>query len=533
MSTINITTQDTDLRNVVTGRGSFLLFAEQDGKFNDRQIDLDHFYTLKQSIINTSLQVNSPPLQVATIPIGRAPFPSQPGPKDIQGTFNITAPLRFAEFYWRNLLNAKTVGAQPDSGTQDLLAATALPVAGEDLIPTLSPGDLSQPDVDPTTNISIPIRILITLAGTVADGTTVTIHGTNYFDEPIRETVTGFTSTDLDHATNNWFKSITRITSTAAGPVTIELDRYSVAPTRSGTDPNFVYDNGGRWTNLTISAGATILNGLTIAQVIGGTEGSIDTFNDCWFQQVNFRFAREEVISEEWTVVGRDGLLTVGPNGVQNANEFTTAVDARLLNAIEAEGSDTAGTGDYFRDADIRAFSGWQVCARFQNPGATPIRLAVIDGNATIASNVNFVPRVCDRAPGSAFPRTAESTIQLTLEFHQDYEPLVEAQLNAQTLENVEIEMTGLDQNGFPAQRTIHCRQLEFTEPATRTVDSDNYVSLSITGRALPSTPSATDDISVSMKVPGVTTSGAYQAWAGIMTDAADDPTAGFLRLYS
>lgn len=544
MATFNFPDATGDqLGDPTTGRGSFLLFGEQGGKFNNRVIDLDDFYTLKEGIINTSLQINSPQLNVATIPIGRAPFPGQAGPVDVQGSFNVTGALRFSEIFWRNLINTKEVEIVPNpttiadspftpgAGSQALFAAASLPGTAGD---RASAGGTITGLTQPTGGV--PIRVNITLSA-AASGTTVTIFGTNFFDEQIRETVSGFESGSLTHATNNWFKTITDWTSTAATG-TIKLDRYN-EPSSSDSG---VYDDGGRWTNLRLLASSQLLNGLTIVQVIGGETGSIDTFFDCWLQSVNFRFAREEVVAEEWTVVGRNGLLTVGPDGVEGTSTFVPKLQrrvdsttGRLVDDIRSPAVATPTPTRIFRDSDIRGISGWQTSVTFRNNGTTtPINLAVIDGTATVNANTNFVPRTGSRPPGSAFQRTAESTVQLTMEYHEDYEPLVQAQLSNRTFENVRLEMTALTETGFPAQRFITFNQLELTESPTRNVDGDNFVSLSISGRALPSTPSATDDVRVDLKVPGTNVTGAngYQAWAGNM--AADTtPTNGRLRVYS
>ena len=529
MATFNFP-QATDLENVVTGRGSFLLFAEQDGRFNDLQDDLDNFYTLKQSIINTSLQINSPQLNVATIPIGRAPFPGQAGPKDVQGSFNITAPLRFSELLWRNLINAKTVAIdQSDSPfTDGTVAQTGILTGGT--LPSTAGGDVTITSLTQPSG-GVPVRLILTKSSS-ADGDTMTVYGENYFDEKIRETLTfGDSGADLIRRTNRWFKSIDRITSSGVTG-TLGIGSLSTAPT-AGND-------GGQWTNLRLTAGSEILNGLTIVQVIGGATGSVDTFFDCWLQSVNFRFAREEVVAEEWTVVGRDGLQTTGPDGVQDATAFVPQftfdiTNTRMLQNITdpPDNSPVNPAPDKtFRDADIRGVSGWQTAVSFRNEGSTtPISLAVIDGTATLNANTNFVPRVGSRPPGSAFQRTAESTVQLTMEFHKQYEPLVQAQLNNETFENVRLEMTALTETGFPAQRFITFKQLELTEAPVRNVDSDNYVSLSISGRVLPSTPSATDDIRVDLKVPGRNNT-VYQAWAGVGAAGAT-PTNGRLRRYS
>ena len=526
MAIRDITTDAANLRDVRTGRGSFLLFAEQDGKFNNKVASLDNFYTLKQSIINTSLQINSPQLNVATIPVGRAPFPGQAGPKDVQGSFNITAPLRFSELLWRNLINAKTVGSDVDSIAQAILTATALPTTAN-----------TRPDPPPAFTApsdGVAIRLELTLSANT-DANTVTIYGTNQFDERIRETV-NFPSGTTEVATNSWFKTVTSYSSSAVGPVTLQIDRYTTAAARTGSgtlsDP-YIYNDGGQWTNLTLGAGSEILNGLTIVQVIGGTTGSIDTFFDCWLQSVNFRFAREEVVAEEWTVVGRDGDLTVAPDGIETATSFVPRLEVggsngRLLRDIEAP----PDGDDIFRDADIRGISGWQTGVSFQVPGQSRLQLAVIDGTATFNANTNFVPRTGSRSPGSAFQRTAESTVQLTVEFHQQYEPFVQAQLDNETIPGVRLEMTALTETGFPAQRFITLNQLELTEAPTRNVDSDNYVSLGISGRVLPSTPSATDDIAVTLKVPGRNNAN-YRAWAGLETPAGTTPTDGQLRVYS
>ena len=491
-----ITVDRSDLQDVVSGPGSFLIFQETSrkqgsGSISNQVSDLTNFHRVKQSLINTSIQQTAPGQQVPSIPVGRAPFPSQQGPSSITGTFTKTSAPTFDELYWRNLIFSRqpTITAQTVTTVQHLSAVASSGFAAA----TFTQG------ADGTFG-----KVIATLSGTASADKAVTITGTNRIGETIQEEVS---FTTLTETTTNWFVSVDGIRSTG-----VSLGSDTVALSRS-TDG---------YQEILMNPGGALLNGLTIVQVLGqpGNSGKdigvVDTFYDCYFQSVNFSFSREGVIEETWTVVGREATLNSTPDRSGGPQTF---VDTEVNDA------DALGTGVAFRDSDTRAASGWQSSMYFQNSADTRLGFALIDATLTANANVNFTPRTGQRPPGVPYKRTTEITLNFTTEYHRDYDDLVQAQLDARTMDDVEIEIISAQYGSFPNRKRLIFKQLEFTDPLTRVIDSDDFIRLTGTARALPSTPSALDDIVYRNEVEATTD------WAGIET-SEQDTTGGQLRYY-
>ena len=344
----------------------------------------------------------------------------------------------------------------------------------------------------------------ITVGGSPTSSQRVTLYGTSRTGEEISEEVE---ASGTAVKTDNWFTSFTGLASTG-----------STALGASNTVTLGVPTDG--YQQITLTAGDRLLNGLTIVQVIGGSEGVVDTFYDCFLQSVNFSFSREGVIEETWTVVGREGTLNLSPVG--------TEADVFVPTTLPAANPLGSGTVQDFVDSTQEAISGWQCGMNFTATTATTPKFgfALIDATLTANANVNFTPRVGQRPAGVPYKRTSEITLNFTTEYHKEYEPLVQAQLDAAKLDNVEIELIFSQRGQFPIRKLITFKQLEFTDPLTRVIDSDDFVRLTGTARALPSTSSALDDITYTAEVAETTD------WAGVES-AEQDTTEGKLRYYA
>ena len=508
---VNITVDKNNLQDVVAGPGSFLVFKENDrrqgsGAVARRPSDLENFYRIKQGLINTSIQAQAPGIQIPQIPVGRAAFPSQQGPISVTGTFTKTSAPIFDEFYWRNLIFSR----QP--------AVTAVTNTATPIVAATTVGDGSHtftavPPATPTLLRSDPIgKVEVTLDA--ADAGMVTVVGTDRNGNEIQSTVSGFTGADLDKVTDDWFRSVSGFTTMGVDSTrTVKLD----------------YTTDG-YQKLNVAAGTSFLNGITIAQVIGGVDGVVDTFWDCFFQSVNFSFSREGSIDETWTVVGREASLGISPTQ-SKARAFIAEVDSST-----ALGS---SPNVAFMDSSQNAITGWQAGIKFNRSNTQPdgLGLALIDATITANANVNFTPRVGQRPPGVPYKRTSDITLNFTTEYHSQYDDLVQAQLDARTMDNVQIEMIFRQAGQFPYRKAISFAKLEFTGPITRVIDSDDFVRLTGEARALPSTLSATDDIHYEAEFEDT------DEWAGLQTEAdaaittanpgGDDPEGGLLRYYA
>ena len=488
------------INTIVFGRGSHLKFAEQTMS-GTKISDKDAFSRYRVAINSMAVAPTTNLLTPGVIPTTIEQFKGVPGPLTIDGNFVMDAlPLR-NEMFFRQLLNAPTSGGLHQAG----FTATSL----------LTNGTLNADDSLATQPPS-PLRLQVTLAAGAQRGTTpvsatnqitITINGTDYEDRTISETLI-FSAADTAGAqtTEKFFKTVASdgiTTNHATGASTALTGTYAVSTTL-----------GLRPITIQSQADYRLTPGLTVEAVMGQQVGGPmagarekggvpNTIVDAYLNTFSFNATREEIVTYNFGLTGKEFLQNESPDGTALALGVSDVMTGSTNTRERGTTSNQLYGGGAFATIqdDQTPMAGYNG-SLYIGTGANRINFEGVLGlTLNFDNNTQFTPRLGSVQQGLPYNRQRTVGVEIELEYHSSDREFADAYLQAEDWDDVQISLTDVHDPTAPLDQRLGHRfifdRIQITEYPSMPVESDDFIRQTIRGMALPSSNAAADAIQI------------------------------------